>query len=224
VPRPPGARVVTLGVGGDVLGPVDLDLTADGPGLLVAGPPGTGRSSTLLVIADGLAAAAPRPPLVLVLPRASPLRRLVERPGVLLADPGGLAALLGQHPGATVVVDDAELVLDGSDGAALDAAVERGSREGTGAVVGAGSTDLLLGAYRGWTAALRRTRSGLLLAPAGPAEGELLGVRLPRPLDPTPPPGRALLVRRGRVQPVQLCRPDEPAPQTDRGCAVRAEG
>ncbi len=59
VPSTEGARglEVTLGVGGDGAEPVRADLAA---GLLVVGPPGSGRSTALMTLADALVAAGAR--------------------------------------------------------------------------------------------------------------------------------------------------------------------
>src|SRR5207237_4309858 len=67
LPHGHGTRV-TIGVGGDELEPVVVDL-ADG--LLIGGPGRSGRSNALLVMARQL-----RLPIVAVAPRASPLRKL----------------------------------------------------------------------------------------------------------------------------------------------------
>jgi DNA segregation ATPase FtsK/SpoIIIE, S-DNA-T family len=82
----PSALWALVGVGGDELSPVGVDLLAEGPGFTVAGPPRSGRSSVLVTMARSLL--DPRVgegtvPLVLVTPRRSPLRMLEGWPGVL---------------------------------------------------------------------------------------------------------------------------------------------
>ena len=207
-PVPPGP-VVTVGAGGDHLGPLDVDLAADGPVLLVGGPPRSGRSTALLTLAGSLLNRGVPPtegPVVVIAPRPSPLRRLVNRPGVFvlsettLDGPG--AALVREA--SVLVVDDAELVLDTALGSALDAAVS--AARDTGAVVLAGGTTSgLLSSYRGWLVEARRGRTGLLLAPESAADGELLGCRLSRSTGLTAsPPGRAILVVRGVAEHVQV--------------------
>jgi S-DNA-T family DNA segregation ATPase FtsK/SpoIIIE len=59
------------------------------------------------------------------------------------------------------------------------------------------------GCYRGLTVEARRNRCGLLLGPAGPVEGDLLGLRVARGGGDARP-GRGLLVARGRAQSVQV--------------------
>ncbi|MFN2523940.1 MAG: FtsK/SpoIIIE domain-containing protein [Mycobacteriales bacterium] len=187
-----------LGVAGDELLPVQADLS-DG-GFLVAGPPRSGRSSTLLTIARGLTL-----PVVAVAPRPSPLRQLpgchTEREA-----PDELEALLANGPYA-LLVDDAELLVDSLLAPVLERAV-REARDTGSVVIAAGTTDELVTGYRGFVVDLRRTKSGLLLSPQSPGDGDLLGVRLSRSVGGQVQAGRCLLVQRGRVEPVQVALPD----------------
>ena len=76
-----GAAWALLGVGGDDLRPVGIDLLVDGPAFVVAGPPGSGRSTTLATVARWLGQQGR--PTVVVSHRRSPLRSLGGEPGVL---------------------------------------------------------------------------------------------------------------------------------------------
>jgi S-DNA-T family DNA segregation ATPase FtsK/SpoIIIE len=195
-------RSILVGVGGDELEPVclrDPDVQA---GLLVAGPPGSGRSTALLTLAAGLRSRGL--PLVVVAPRPSPLRSL---PGCVTAsdDVCGLEEQLRSGPGA-LLVDDAELLVDSPLAPLLERAVRDARDTGTVVVV-AGTTDDLVAGYRGFVVDLRRARTGLLLSPRS-ADGDLLGVRLSRVVAGEPLPGRGLLVVRGRVQPLQVAQPE----------------
>ena len=60
-------------------------------------------------------------------------------------------------------------------------------------------------AVRGVLARLREGRCGLLLHPVGPGDGDALGVQLPARSGG--PPGRAVLVSRGRVSALQIADP-----------------
>jgi S-DNA-T family DNA segregation ATPase FtsK/SpoIIIE len=197
--QPPPDGVVLLGAGGDEVSPTLVDLTA---GFLVAGPPGSGRSTALCTLAAGLQDAAL--PFVVVAPRPSPLRERADPARCLLdaADVAALEALLAQGPRA-VLVDDAELVVQSPLAPALERVVRQTRDTGT-FVVAAGTTDDLVLGYRGLVVDVRRSRTGLLLSPQGPADGDLLGVRLPLRPPPTAPPGRGLLCVRGQVEPVQV--------------------
>jgi S-DNA-T family DNA segregation ATPase FtsK/SpoIIIE len=79
----------------------------------------------------------------------------------------------------------------------------------SGAVLVAAATtdDLLLNRYRGWLAAARRGRTGLLLNPASHIEGEVFDLRLPRSTSGGWPQGRALLAVRGTCARVQVPAP-----------------
>jgi S-DNA-T family DNA segregation ATPase FtsK/SpoIIIE len=197
-----------IGAGGDELGAVGVDLLADGPGFTVAGPPRSGRSTALLTMAGSLLARDV--PLVLVTPRRSPLRGLAGRRGVLGvldgdADATALEEPTRGHPRHVVIVDDAELVAGTTLDDSLDDALRR-ARDGDHAVVLAGTGEDLKSAYRGAAATALRSRSGLLLAVRGSEDGDLLGVRLPRNAG-SGPLGRAVLVRLGSAQPVQVALP-----------------
>ncbi len=213
----PASRIV-VGVGGDDVTAVAVDLGECVPGFVVAGPPRSGRSTTLATIARGLAAAGWR--TVAVTPRNSVLRDVAEH--VLTpADPdlatilapavepaAGLAAEQGIGPvrrPLAVLVDDAELVTDSPAAAALDR-IAREARDRGHLLILAGTTEDLCVGFRGFVVDARRGRCGLLLRPRGPLDGDVLGVRPPRNAGFTPP-GRGLLVVRGEVTAVQVALP-----------------
>ena len=185
-----------IGVGGDELAAQPVDLS-DG-GWVVGGPPRSGRSTALLTVLAQLDL-----PVVAIAPRPSPLRAL---PGCLtdLTDVAALEDRLKAGPVA-VVVDDAELVVDSPLSAVLERVV-RAARDTGSLVLAAGTTDVLVTGYRGFVVDLRRLRSGLLLCPQSPADGDLLGIRVAGRADAVVP-GRGLLVSRTGVTPVQVALP-----------------
>ncbi|MCW2715412.1 MAG: cell division FtsK/SpoIIIE [Frankiales bacterium] len=205
LPPHPDPAVLVVGVGGDDLGAIGLDAQATGGGVLVAGPPGSGRSTALLTFSAALAPLGL--PVVAVAPRPSLLREL---PGCLSdpADPGAAALLEARLVGrpAVLLVDDAELLLDTPLAPVLERIVRRARDTGTVVIV-AGTTEDLLGCFRGFVVDLRRSRTGLLLCPQSAADGDLLGVRLSRATGGEVVPGRALLSVRGQVQPLQVAAP-----------------
>jgi S-DNA-T family DNA segregation ATPase FtsK/SpoIIIE len=201
-----------VGVGGDELAAIDIDLAADGPGFVVAGPPRSGRSSALLTMATTLLDAGAR--VALVLPRRSPLSVLADAPGVTavldasarsdVIDP--LLAGIAEHGPLAIIMDDAELL---NDAPIAPKMVEflRGARDTGSCLVAAGTTEDLGNQFRGFMVDARRSRCGVVLSPSAPAEGELFGVRLSRAVGATVPPGRGLFFRRGTITPIQVADP-----------------
>lgn len=207
----PAAAAGWVLVGAGRGGPAGVDLDADGPAFLVAGPGGSGRSTALATMARWTARAG-RPVLV-VAHRRSPLCHLGEEPGVLAClgpgDGAGLAAQVAAHENLTVVVDDVETIADGPvETVLLD--LLRVDRDTSARLVLAGPTAELAVSFRGVAAAARRSRTGLLLGAGEPGEGDVFDLRLPR--RPAGPPGRGLLVVRGRVAPVQVAAAGAAAP------------
>jgi S-DNA-T family DNA segregation ATPase FtsK/SpoIIIE len=203
-----------IGVGGDALGPAGIDLLADGPGFMVAGPPRSGRSTTLHTMVDSLldpAVGGGLVPVVLISPRRSPLSGLSGRRGVLgvldgTAEEADLNALLEDEDRYVVVVDDAEL-LDETD---LDDAlvrVLRSARDGEHAVIVGGTTQDLGRGYRGFMSDTRRSRSGLLLSVESADDGDIFGLRLPRNASLGGPVGRGLFVVTGVPTQIQVALP-----------------
>lgn len=214
---PLGPATVPAGVGGDTLQLFGLDAEEHGPGVLAVGPRRSGRSTTLLTM--GVSALDRGWSVGLVTPRRSPLRELAGQPGVLgmlgtestreeitelltqLVPSGGAPTLL--------LVDDLELV--GTDGPLADAIVAHlaALRDRPGLIVAAGTGDELAGAYRGPAATMKKSRSGLLLSPASPNDGDLFGIRLPRSALGAANPGRGMLVAAGAWQLVQVPVPPD---------------
>jgi S-DNA-T family DNA segregation ATPase FtsK/SpoIIIE len=190
-----GGLPLVVGPGGDDGAPLTVDLLRTG-GLLVVGPPGSGRSSALDAFSADLAA------------RGVPVARLGVRPAPAGArclrpdDAAGAAGwLAGLPPGQPAV-----LVADDVGAAAAWSVLTGAPHEPTRpvAVLAAGSAGDLAGHYAGPLATLRRSRTGLLLRP-GPAEADVLGVRLPR--TPVPArPGSGWLVQAGVPTRVQVAR------------------
>jgi S-DNA-T family DNA segregation ATPase FtsK/SpoIIIE len=190
-----------VGIGGDELDPVGFDPADVGPWFVVAGPPGSGRSATLVSMARWHAAR--ETPLALVTARRSRLRDVGLRPGRVdhfgADDAGRLTAFLDSRADRplAVLVDDAEDLLDSPVETALLAQPHDGH-----IVIVAGSTDGPGSTYHGLTVAARKSRCGLVLGPFGPLDGELLGAKLPWLGDTRP--GRGVLAVRGLAMPVQV--------------------
>jgi S-DNA-T family DNA segregation ATPase FtsK/SpoIIIE len=192
-----------VGVGGDELLPCGVDLDIDGPAFVIAGPAGSGRSTALATMGRWLLGQGRR--AAVIAHRRSPLRTLGDHPGVLAVlgsdDPGALEEHLAAHPDLVVLADDAETLHDTAVERPLLARL-RADADGGAVLLLAGSAAEMSACFRGLTVEARRARTGLLLGAMAPADGDLLGVRLPR--TDAAPPGRGVLVVRGRVTPVQV--------------------
>ena len=210
---PAAERVATgvlwamLGVGGDDGECLGVDLASDGPAFVVAGPAGSGRSTTLLTLGQSLLGRGCS--LIVVTPRRSPVTALLGEPGVHGAfgagDGPALREALAARAGPLVVlVDDAEsLHASGTDDEIL--AWLRSGREPSPALLIAGCCAELAGQFRGSATEARKNRLGVVLSPSGGIDSDLLGTRVPR--GDTSRPGRGVLVRRGTLTHVQVALP-----------------
>ena len=205
---PPSPLWALVGAGGDELGPQGIDIGADGPGVVVAGPPRSGRSTALLAMVSSLLRSGTK--VLAITPRRSPLRSLDGTPGVLGvlgADltPDDVTSLVAGVDRYVVVVDDAELLSDNPVSFTLEEIIVSG-RDAEHGLLLAGTTDDLSRIYSGFVRTALKSRCGLFVALAGPGDGDLFGIRLPRGAGPGPL-GRGLLVRPGSTAPVQVALP-----------------
>ncbi|WP_167583783.1 FtsK/SpoIIIE domain-containing protein [Kineococcus rubinsiae] len=189
----PAGVLVPLGVGGDDA--TEVGLPVDGT-VVVAGPPGSGRSTALRTLALGLRGRA-------VLVTADPAAR--QGLGVPVLGPGDgadLAQRLGAEPGTVVLVDDVLRLLD----TPVEEVLLR--RAATGAalrIVASADGTELAGSFRGLPAALRSARTVLLLGRGGTVPADLLGRR--PVLSPAPGPGAGFLVVDGTWTAVRVAAP-----------------
>lgn len=195
LPSPEGQ--VMLGIGGTEIAPVGLPLGSFRElAALIAGPPRSGRSTTLATIAHQL---ADRPVCWISGHGAPP--PLPPHADVLdLTDPNAFATWLNEHPGGAVLVDDIDELIGSPVDDLLTDFLQHGRRHG-GIVCASGRSDTLANAYRGAVAELRRKQTGVILQP-GRRDGDLLGAAL----GPAgrPAPGRGALVIRSRAVPIQV--------------------
>jgi len=202
---PPSPMWALAGAGGDQLCPQGIDIRDEGPGVVVAGPARSGRSTTLLTMARSLIAA--RTPILVITPRRSPLRALEGTPGVVAVlgadfDVEFLRAELNPLDRYVVLVDDAEMLFDAPNSAVLERIIVTG-RDADHGLILAGTTGDLGRCYTGFIPAALKSRCGVLVTVDTPDDGDLFGVRLPRNAAPGPI-GRGLILRPGRMAPIQL--------------------
>ncbi len=198
-----GDARVLLGVGGDQAEPVSIDLVDAGPGFVIAGPPRSGRSTALGCVAASLRAAGWF--TVLITARPSSVGAWVDA-AISALDPQVDGVLSAPRQRVAVLVDDAERVLDTPAAAPLER-FSRDARDSGRLLVVAGMTEDLAIGFRGFVVEARRSRCGVLLAPRGPLDGEVFGVRLSRQTGGRVPPGRGLLVEHGTAVALQIAAP-----------------
>lgn len=207
---------VPLGVGGDTLTMKHLSITEDGPTFMILGPRKSGRSNVLRLVAGHLVDADYS--LLLVIPRRSPLAEFATDPHVVRTltpetdrDEGKevfeqFAELTKDRTKRTaVLIDDLELL--GLDGWLVDGIEQQVKlvRDSESFVMAAGTADDLGSSYRGPAVALKKSRSGLLLRPQQPNDGDMFGARLPRSIGSgSGNTGRALLFRSGQWERIQV--------------------
>lgn len=206
VGRPASPHWALLGLGGDELQAIGVDLRASG-GFVVGGPRRSGRSNALSVMARSLLVGGCQ--VVAFCPRATPLRALRGEKGVLAVfdgdDPSPKEALqiLNAVEGPLAVIVDDAMLLHGAPVAELLEHVAREGPDQGHVLVIAGVPEEMMRPMRGFVYVAAQTRSGILLTPEHNTDGELLGVRLPRSAVFRQPIGRGIFVDGGQLQLVQ---------------------
>lgn len=206
--EPPTDLWAFFGSGGDELAPQGINMRTEGPGVIVAGPPRSGRSTALLTAAYDLIRR--NVPVLLITPRRSPLRDLETQDGVLgiLSNdttPDELWQTLDGQQDYVVLVDDAELIRDEPLEDELEEVLRRAEDTNSGMII-AGESEALSSQFRGFIVQAGKARSGLLISPAGMNEGDIFNIRIPRNAG-AGPVGRGILVRSGQVSDIQVAIP-----------------
>ncbi len=177
----------------------------DGRRLLVAGPPRSGRTNTLHVVAEALCTAGR--PVAVVTARPDVSGRMPWPPDAVLvgSDQADLLVRLRRaRPDLAVLVDDSDLLDDSSLLPPLRELTGLVDRD-DGLVVVTTTSAALAGRFRGLDVEVARYGCRLLLDPAGQPHDLLVGHRaegIPRL------PGRALFVAQGEGREVQVLLAD----------------
>ncbi|SNR74381.1 FtsK/SpoIIIE domain-containing protein [Blastococcus mobilis] len=218
-----GGLFLPIGPGGDEGRPLTVDLLRTG-GLLVTGPPGSGRTTALTAFGQHVGALGAAVLWLGRAPRSGDPRE--EIPGVVRLDPADEAGAtewlggLGSRPGL-VIADDLGAPAD----APVLTRVDLTDPHGRVALIAAAHGGQLATHYQGPVAVLRRGRAGLLLCPAA-GDADLLGVRPPR--TPLPHrPGSGWLVTGAAAHRVQVARRGPaiaPRPRTTEGQSRSSTG
>ncbi len=204
-----GTLRIPVGIADEDLEPALLELHP-GEDAVVTGPPRSGKTSTLVLLAHALRRADEELILVGLCRAGTPLHGLeiLDASG----PPESLAAVLEAAPDDArpwvVLVDDVPRLED--PGGLLSGLT--GAARGNLHVIGAGRSDELRSDFGQWYRPLRRSRTGLLLQPDLPGDGDLLGAKLPRRVPVPLVVGRGFLVISGSGQLVQVATPPATAP------------
>ena len=172
---------------------------------VVAGPPGSGRTTALTVMASKLRAAAPELVLVAITPEDG--GRLLDDPSF---DAGGtpddvehVVRMAAEDDRRwVVIVDDADRI-DLEGGPLFDLARNAPTHV---TIIASLRTSVGRQAFGHWTRFVRTAGTGVVLQPENASDGEVLGVRLPRHVLSAKIPGRGYLVGAGTAVLVQLAQ------------------
>lgn len=197
---------VVIGIDDVTLGPAALQPHGS---LLLAGPPGSGRTTALGTIAAALARNGTRP--VLLSPRRSPLSgsanwsEQATAAGEVAALAERLAARIESGAGSNVgaiLIENLPDFTNGEAEFALDHLIQVALREGC-FVVGEGETSGWSQAYT-LSRAFKAGKAGLLLTPGDMDGDTLLGTPLGRIRRVDFPAGRGFLIASGRAHKLQV--------------------
>ncbi|WP_258804816.1 FtsK/SpoIIIE domain-containing protein [Pseudarthrobacter sp. NS4] len=186
-----------IGVGGDDLDPVSIDLQSGQPSFLIVGTPGSGRSTMALAAAESFRRNGAE--LVIIASQASPLRQQAQLPAtravldLLTLDAADLTAIVAEPGSLALVIDDAELVQDPGAREWLRTYLRsaRGARRAL--IAAASAEDFGASVFSGWEIDMKNNRRGALLSPTTTLQGGQIGVSLTRThLAQSGIPGRAL--------------------------------
>jgi S-DNA-T family DNA segregation ATPase FtsK/SpoIIIE len=198
---------LVLGVEAGDLAPVVLTRADMAGPFLVLGASGSGRSTALLLLASQIGERR----VAISGSGRSPLAQHAACVQLPRDDQHHAAAMLdslcnGPDGPPDLFVDDVDLLADGPLTARLETLVGQASAAGH-VIAFAAATDAAAAAFRGPLAVARRAKTGVMLWPSSPHDGEVLGLRLPRRTIGTEPPGRGWLAILGRGRRVQLADP-----------------
>ncbi|MEO7448284.1 MAG: FtsK/SpoIIIE domain-containing protein [Humibacillus sp.] len=191
-----------FGVGGDEAEPLLVPPDDRLRRFLVVGPPRSGRTNALEVAARQLLAHG-RTVAVVCGRRGAPPGGWSAKHVLTASDCAAFVDLRRVTPDLAVLVDDA----DALDGTEIEQALLECARlvdDSGGLVWASAETARANAAFRGLIPVLARDGNGLVLAPTGPTDGDLLRAR-PDPVA-RHLPGRGALVLSSRCTPLQVAR------------------
>lgn len=200
---------LVIGMADDTLGPVAIEPAGT---VLVAGPPGSGRTSTLVALCTAMARLRPQAPRYYLGHRRSPLPRELTWTAVA-DDADGVGALAGELTGtlagaapALVVIEGLTDFLSGPAEMPLQELIKV-LRAGDHLLVAESETSTLSSSWP-LIQSVRAARRGLALQPDQLEGDSVFRTAFPRISRAEFPPGRGLLVEGGKTRKVQIALPD----------------
>ena len=197
------ASKIMLGIGGDYAHPVSLPLGS----FLIAGPPGSGRTNALKLLATQ-SGALQREVIFIAggLPRGTKAPSNVQ---LISIDDATDALVDGANREAVVLIDDLDLATSWDPHAAWLERLKARAHEGLPTVATA-TISASASSYSGVISQLRRLRTGIVLHPRTRLANEVFGVDVAREGAANPAPvGRGVLVEAGEVTALQMARSDQ---------------
>lgn len=194
---------IMLGIGGDYARPVFLPLGS----FLIAGPPGSGRTNALKLLADQ--SSALRREVVFItggLPRGT---NSLGRVQFISIDDATAALAGGANREAIVLVDDLDLAMSWDPHAAWLEALRERVHAGLPTIATA-TISASASSYSGLISQLRRLRTGIVLHPGTRLANDIFGVDVAREGDANSAlVGRGVVVEAGEVTALQMARSDQ---------------
>jgi DNA segregation ATPase FtsK/SpoIIIE, S-DNA-T family len=210
-PRNNRFQQIFSGVGGDELEVLWADMSANGPALLLGGPARSGKSTALRLITE--VALSQGHQVLVVVHRPSVLSTLEGQKGIVAVVNGRdlesleqlvpSVSLDSEHSPDLIIIDDVELLPDSRFMNELQSFLAE-ARDQRNGIVAAGLTDQLVLGFRGLIPDMRRFRSGIVLMPNSPNDGEYLSIRLPKSILGKAVPGRGVLISGSEYEAIQF--------------------
>ena len=200
---------LVIGMADDTLGPVAVEPAGT---VLITGPPGSGRTGTLVALCTGMARLRPQAPRYYLGHRRSPLPRELawtavaddaDRVGELA---GTLTAALAGAAPALVVIEGLTDFLSGPAELPLQELIKV-LRAGDHLLLAESESSTLSSSWP-LIQAVRSARRGLALQPDQLEGDSIFRTAFPRIARAEFPPGRGLLVEGGKTRKVQIALPD----------------
>ncbi|HEY5882280.1 MAG TPA: FtsK/SpoIIIE domain-containing protein [Nakamurella sp.] len=200
---------LVIGMADDTLGPVSIETSGV---FLIAGPPGSGRTTTLRAIGAGVARLRPHADRYYLGNRRSPLPRRIDwtdtadTPDQVSELADKLVAALPSATAALVVIEGLADFISGPSDPKLQELIKV-IKAGDHLLVAESETSTLTQSFPQLVQAVRAARRGFALQPDQSDGDSIFRTSFPRIARAEFPPGRGLLIEGGKTRKVQIALP-----------------